>query len=232
VHREPLVIFLDVDNTLLDNDGLKADVDRKLRSMLSDDRAARFWQIYEDVRSEVDYVDYPTTIDRFSSEDGEPGLPGRLFETLFNYPFKERLYPHVFETLETLGHRGLPVILSDGDPVYQPLKIQRSGLAGAVGGRVMICVHKEAELPRVFETYPADHYVMVDDKPRIHAALEKTSPTDFTTILVMQGKYSTDQTARPRPDLVVESIGDLRFLPPEAFTAKREPKRHQGASTS
>jgi FMN phosphatase YigB (HAD superfamily) len=221
VHREPLVIFLDVDNTLLDNDGLKADVGRKLSDLLGDARAARFWEIYEEVRAEVDYVDYPTTIERFSSEHGEPGISGRLTELLYNYPFKDRLYPHVFETLESLEGRGLPVILSDGDPVYQPLKIQRSGLAEAVGGRVMICVHKEAELPRVFETYPANHYVMVDDKPRIHAALERTRREDFTTILVMQGKYSVDDTWRPRPDLVVESVGDLRFLPDSAFTFNR-----------
>ncbi len=219
VHREPLVIFLDVDNTLLDNDGLKADVGQKLHVLFGEARAARFWEIYEEVRAEVDYVDYPTTIERFSSEDGEPGLLGRLTEILYNYPFKDRLYPDVFETLERLESRGLPVILSDGDPVYQPLKIQRSGLAEAVGGRVMICVHKEAELPRVFQTYPADHYVMVDDKPRIHAALERTCPADFTTILVMQGKYARDDTWEPRPDLVVDSIGDLRFLPDSAFTA-------------
>jgi FMN phosphatase YigB (HAD superfamily) len=224
VHREPLVIFLDVDNTLLDNDGLKADVGQKLHALFGEARAARFWEIYEEVRAEVDYVDYPTTIERFSSEDGEPGLLGRLTEILYNYPFKDRLYPDVFETLERLERRGLPVILSDGDPVYQPLKIQRSGLAEAVGGRVMICVHKEAELPRVFETYPADHYVMVDDKPRIHAALERTCPADFTTILVMQGKYAQDDTWEPRPDLVVDSIGDLRFLPDSAFTFKRVPE--------
>jgi FMN phosphatase YigB (HAD superfamily) len=215
-----VVFFLDVDNTLLDNDGLKADLARQLTDMLGSERSERFWEMYEQVRKDEDYVDYPTTVQRFSAEDGEAGLQDRLTRLLYDYPFRDRLYPHVFETLEHLAQFGVTVLLSDGDPVYQPLKIQRSGLAAAVDGRVMICVHKEAELPRVFATYPADHYVMIDDKPRIHAALERCCSTEFTTILVKQGKYATDDTVRPRPDLTADSIGDLRFWPEEKLLAE------------
>jgi FMN phosphatase YigB (HAD superfamily) len=212
-----MIIFFDVDNTLLDNDGLKADLASRIEAALGKRRAGRFWEIYEDVRNEEDYVDYPTTIKRFAAGDADPLARIVLRDLVFNYPFSDRLYPHAIETLEELNTVGLPVILSDGDPVYQPWKIQRSGLAGAVGGRVMICVHKEEELPEVFAKYPADHYVMVDDKPRIHAALEQCCATDFTTILVKQGKYATDASARPRPDYTVDAVGDLRFWQKEQF---------------
>jgi FMN phosphatase YigB (HAD superfamily) len=157
------------------------------------------------------------TIQRFADEDGETGIRNRLKQIVYEYPFKERLYPGALETLHKIRAFGLPVILSDGDPVYQPLKIQRAGLADAVDGRVMICVHKEAELPHVFATYPARHYVMVDDKPRIHAALELCCPAEFTTILVKQGKYAQDETVRPRPDLTIDRIGDLGKLSSEQF---------------
>jgi FMN phosphatase YigB (HAD superfamily) len=215
--QEEMIIFLDVDNTLLDNDGLKADLARRIAPVIGDERAARFWEVYEEVRQDQDYVDYPTTIARFDEEDGEHGIRQVLRKLVFDYPFTERLYPHVLETLQALTRVGLPVILSDGDPVYQPWKIQKAKLADAVGGRVMICVHKEAELPEVFAKYPASRYVMVDDKPRIHAALEECCTTEFTTILVKQGKYATDTSVRPRPDYEVDAIGDLRTWTKEKF---------------
>lgn len=216
--QERTVILLDVDNTLLDNDALKADLASRLTALLGPERADRFWQVYEEVRREEGYVDYPSTIRRFASETAVAGLRDQLEPMLYDYPFRDRLYPHVFDTLEHLNTAWLPVILSDGDPVYQPLKIQRSGLAGAVDGRVMIAVHKEEELERVFATYPADHYVMVDDKPRIHAALERSCPSQFTTILVMQGKYAGEQ-ATPSPDVTVQAIGDLREFGDSEFRA-------------
>jgi FMN phosphatase YigB (HAD superfamily) len=215
--QEEMIIFLDVDNTLLDNDGLKSDLARRIEAVLGAERARRFWEIYEEVRADQDYVDYPTTIARFAGEDGERGIRQVLRKLVFDYPFAERLYPNALESLRALERVGLPVILSDGDPVYQPWKIQKAGLADTVGGRVMICVHKEAELPDVFAKYPAEHYVMIDDKPRIHAALERICPTEFTTILVKQGKYAKDTSVRPRPDYEVDAIGDLRTWTKERF---------------
>ena len=215
-----LVFLLDVDNTLLDNDRLKADLQRDILESLGPERADRFWQIYEDVRAEGDYVDYPTTIERIVDEYGDPIMRERLEQLLDRIDFKSYLYPHVLDAIARMKRFGTVVILSDGDSVFQPEKIKKSGLEVATDGHVLVYVHKEKELARVFERYPADHYVMVDDKPRITAALEKMCPTTFTTILVLQGKYA--QAAgeySPKHDIVVERIGDLRTFGREQFLA-------------
>jgi FMN phosphatase YigB (HAD superfamily) len=131
---------------------------------------------------------------------------------LDNFPFRDYLYPHALDTIDYLNTIGEPVILSDGDPTFQPLKISKSGIAAAVHGRVLVVVHKEDELDKVFDRYPAGHYVAVDDKPRIVAALERECPTTFTTVLVEQGKYAEEDHYTPAPDIVVAAIADLRDI--------------------
>ncbi|HLJ68597.1 MAG TPA: HAD family hydrolase [Chloroflexota bacterium] len=218
-HAVSITFLLDVDNTLLDNDGLKDHIAREIVRLAGTASAARFWQMYEAVRSEEDYVDYPTTVRRWAEEVGNPILGRQVNDMLEQLPFTEYLYPHALETIAHLRTLGTVAILSDGDQEFQPLKIRRSGLAAAVEGRVMIFVHKENELPAVFARYPAGHYVAVDDKPRIVSALERLCPVTFTTVLVLQGRYAEAGPSNPPPDLIVSHIGDLRHFGREQFFA-------------
>lgn len=217
-----LVFLLDVDNTLLDNDELKADLATRIEQTVGPERARRFWEIYEDVRQEQDFVDYPLTVQRWAAEEGNHELGEELRRLLDEIPFTSYLYPHVMETLDYLWSIGTPVILSDGDSVFQPYKISRSGLGKAVHENVLVYVHKEEELPEIFARYPADHYVVVDDKPRIISALEECCPSTFTTVLVRQGKYGQDTGFQPKPDFVIDQIADLRNLTAEEFLSGSE----------
>jgi FMN phosphatase YigB (HAD superfamily) len=213
-----IVFLLDVDNTLLNHDKLKADLADHLQDLLGPDRAEAFWRIYEDVRRASDYVDYPTTVKEWTRAFNDPVTGEALEKLIDGIDFKSYVYPHVFETLRHLRDLGQAVILSDGDQVFQPLKIRNSGIEAAVDG-VLIFVHKELELPTVFARYPAGHYVMIDDKPRILAALERECPVTFTTVFVLQGKYAVPHEFKPDPDIVVEHIGDLRTFTREQFMA-------------
>lgn len=215
--RRTLTFLLDVDNTLIDNDQIKVDIDARLRDAIGSEETSRFWELYEEVRKEEDYVDFPRTVQRMVDEYNDPGLGRRLTELLDSFPFKKYLYPGVFPTLQHLQTLGTTVILSDGDSAFQPHKIQASGLSEAVGQRVLVYVHKEAQLQAVFQKYPADHYVAVDDKPRITSALERECPTLFTTVLVLQGKYAHPDEFEPRPDYVVPHIADLQQFTREQF---------------
>jgi FMN phosphatase YigB (HAD superfamily) len=221
-----LVFLLDVDNTLLDNDRLKSDLAARIESAVGSETAAHFWDVYEQVRADEDYVDFPETIRRISAESDGAEVAQRLDQIVHSVPFRDYLYPHVLDTIAYLNSLGEAVILSDGDPVFQPLKIRESGLEAAVGGRVLVYVHKEDELSRVFAAYPADHYVAVDDKPRIVSALEASCPATFTTVLVLQGKYARAQDADPGPDYVIDHIADLRTFTAHQFTAPN-PERVQ-----
>jgi FMN phosphatase YigB (HAD superfamily) len=216
--QDGLVFLLDVDNTLLDHDRLKADLADRLQDMLGPDRAEAFWRVYEDVRKASDYVDYPTTVKEWIRAFNDPATGEQLQALIDGIDFQSYVYPHVFETLGHLRDLGKAVILSDGDQVFQPLKIRNSGIEAAVDG-VLIFVHKELELSTVFETFPAGHYVMIDDKPRILAALERECPTTFTTVFVLQGKYAVPDQFKPGPDIVVERIGDVRTLTRDQFLA-------------
>jgi len=169
------VTFLfDVDNTLLDNDRIAADLQRHLVSEIGRKGAQEYWQIFEQLRSELGYADYLGALQRYRAK--HPRAPHLLSVSDFfiNYPFAERLFPDAIKVIEHVQQWGPAVILSDGDVVFQPLKIGRSGLANAVAGRVLIYVHKEQELDNVEQRYPAEHYVLIDDKLRILAAVKKT----------------------------------------------------------
>lgn len=221
-----IVFLLDVDNTLLNNDALKADIAHELKEQLGTEKSTRFWELYEEVRHEEDFVDYPRTVERLAEEYHDPAMGRELNDVLRAFPFRNYLYPHVLDAIAHLKTMGTVVILSDGDTVFQPLKIRESGLEAAVDGHVLIYVHKEEELPKVFATYPADHYVMVDDKPRILASLETCCPTEFTTVLVCQGKYAQDE-ATPRPDYVIEHIADLLTFTRVQFLSNPATERPQ-----
>jgi len=206
------VFLLDVDNTLLNNDRLKEEIDARVLRCLSSNGAALFWNTYESVRQEQDHVDYPLTIQRVSELLDDPTISRELHSALFDFPFKDYVYAGSLDTIRYLDSFGTPVILSDGDAVYQPHKIKESGLAEAVGHRVMVVAHKERELPKVFAAFPAPHYCAIDDKPTILAALEQDCPSEFTTVFVLQGKYARQKDVTPRPDITVSSIADVRSL--------------------
>jgi FMN phosphatase YigB (HAD superfamily) len=207
-----IVFLFDVDNTLLDNDGVTADLKRHLEREVGREGAQWYWGLFEQLRSELGYADYLGALQRYRSE--RPHDPHLLTVSRFliDYPFADRLFPNALGVLEQVKQSGAAVILSDGDVVFQPRKVERSGLFEAVNGHVLIYVHKEQELANVQDRYPADHYVMVDDKLRILAAVKKTWGRQVTTIFVRQGHYALDPkilAAYPAADLSIERIGDL-----------------------
>jgi len=206
------VVLLDVDNTLLDNDQVERDLHRHLRETFGAGSEERYWALFEQLRSELGYADYLGTLQRYRLErDSDPRLL-RMSLFLVEYPFPERLYPGVPELLAALRARTRTVILSDGDAVFQPLKVCRSGLWDAVSGDVLIYIHKELKLEDVERRYPARRYVMVDDKVRILAAMKRVWGDRLTTVFVRQGHYADDrdEVARhPAADVTIERIGDL-----------------------
>ncbi len=221
----PLAFLFDVDNTLLDNDGVKRDIDARIKSVVGTAWAAEFWRIYEDVRTERDVVDYPVTLDRFRSVCTDPILYSRIASLVITYPFAERLYPGALDTIRHVGTLGTVIILSDGDQLYQRLKIARSGLANAVDHHVLIGMHKEQQLPELLRLFPAERYVMVDDKPRILSEIKRRLPERFTTVHVVQGKYALDQEHQytPGADVTVSTIADVARLPVEGFRTGQFP---------
>src|SRR5438309_3897949 len=207
-----IVFLFDVDNTLLDNDRVIADLRRHLDREVGPERAQRYWAIFEQLRNELGYADYLGALQRYRSE--HPRDPRLLIVSNFlvNYPFANRLYPNSLDVIEHVKQWGRAVILSDGDVVFQPRKVERSGLSEAVNGNVLIYVHKEKELEDVEQRFPAKHYVMVDDKLTILTALKKSWGTRVTTVFPRQGHYAKDPkilSSYPAADLSIERIGDL-----------------------
>lgn len=218
-----LTFLLDVDNTLLDNDKLKADLDQKLTDVVGREAANQFWSIYENVRHDEEYVDFPATMAEFAR--ARPDLrQDRVRELIDNIAFPEYLYPGALMAITYLSTIGLPVIVSDGDKVFQARKIERSGLAAAVGGRVLLTVHKQAEMDNVFRQFPSVHYALIDDKTAILADIGREYPDRITTVLVCQGKYARLH-ASPKPDFVVPHISDLRLVPREEFLTDEDQSR-------
>ncbi|MFI5234878.1 MAG: HAD family hydrolase [Gemmatimonadales bacterium] len=217
-----VVILLDCDNTLLDNDRLEQDLRDHLARELGAAGRDRYWTLFEQLRSELGYADYLGALQRYRLEDLNDTRLLLMSSFLVDYPFASRLYPHALDVLRHLRTRGETVILSDGDVVFQPRKIQRSGLWAAVEGRVLIYVHKERMLDAVAERYPARHYVMVDDKLRILAMMKQIWGDRLTTVFARQGHYALDPkrlATYPAADLTIERISDLS---PELLSASQQ----------
>ena len=207
------VVFLfDVDNTLLDNDRVQDDLRNHLEREFGAETRDRYWAIFEEMRAEFGYTDYLGALQRYRLEDlCDPRLL-MMSSFLVDYPFAKRLYPGSLEALEHVRAWGPTVILSDGDVVFQPRKVQRSGLWEAVEGRVLIYIHKEQMLDEVEKRYPASRYVMVDDKLRILAAMKRIWGDRLTTVWPRQGHYALDRkniATFPSADITIERIGDL-----------------------
>jgi FMN phosphatase YigB (HAD superfamily) len=216
VLSDPVVFLFDVDNTLLDNDRFAVDLGARLEQDFGSAERERYWAIYAQLRDELGYADYLDTLQRFRvGLEDDPALL-QMSSFMLEYPFNDRLYPHALETVVHLSSIGQPAILSDGDVVFQPRKIQRAGLWEAFGGRVLIYLHKERMLEGMQRRYPASHYVMIDDKPKILAAMKKIMGDRLTTVFVRQGHYAAESAGTvidPVPDRVIEHIGDLRDRP-------------------
>jgi FMN phosphatase YigB (HAD superfamily) len=207
-----VVFLLDVDNTLLDNDSIIVDLRNHLEHEFGTESGNRYWATFEALRTELGYADYLGALQRYRSGDMNDPRLLLMSSFLVDYPFAKRLYPSALAVIKHLGSLGPTVILSDGDVVFQPLKVQRSGLWDAVGGRVLIYIHKERMLDAVMRRYPAGHYVMVDDKLRILAAMKADLGNRLTTVFPRQGHYALDPqniAAYPPADITIEHIGDL-----------------------
>ncbi|HVO44909.1 MAG TPA: HAD family hydrolase [Steroidobacteraceae bacterium] len=212
VEPAAIVFLFDVDNTLLDNDAVQEDLGAHLESEFGRAARERYWAIFETLRSELGYADYLGALQRYRLEDPDDPQLLRMSAFLIDYPFASRLYPGAMQALAHVGRAGPTAILSDGDVVFQPRKVSRSGLWDAVSGRVMIYLHKEAMLGAVEKRHPAQHYVMVDDKLRILTAMKKAWGRRLTTVFVRQGHYALDSdaiAAYPPADLTIERIADL-----------------------
>ena len=223
-HNDKPVFLLDVDNTLLDNDRSKADMQAALLDLLGDDGAERFWHLYEQVREELDVVSYPETLKRFASDWKDRQVAEKAAELINDWPYTEYLYPGTMPALEHLTEMGDVAILSDGDEDYQPRKIMCAGLTEAVGGPadVLIFTHKEHSLDEVLHVLPSRHYVLVDDKQRILARAKEHLGDRLTTVWVKQGHYATDPKyySKPDPDIVLDNIRDLCQLEENDFGGK------------
>jgi FMN phosphatase YigB (HAD superfamily) len=210
-----VVFLLDVDNTLFDNDGFGVDVGARLETLFGARERDRYWALYSARRERLSYADYLGALQDFRCglEDNPRLLEMSSF--LIDYPFWERLYPRALDVIAHIGRFALPAILSDGDIVFQPRKIQRSGLWDAVCGRVVLDVHKERRLDSMRRRYPADHYVMVDDKADLLASMKAALDAEITTIFVHQGHYAAraaDVTIALRPDFEISNIADLLYF--------------------
>lgn len=219
-----LVFLFDVDNTLLDNDHVTSDLKRHLEQQVGPERQQRYWDIFEQLRTELGYADYLGALQRYRLE--YPRDPSLLTVShfLINYPFATRLYPDSLDAVEHVKQWGKTAILSDGDVVFQPLKVERSGIFESVDGNVLIYIHKEKELDDVERRYPAGHYVLIDDKLRILSKIKKIWGAKVTTVFPRQGHYALDPKivgAYPPADITINRIGELLNYKLDSFLTTR-----------
>jgi len=226
----PVVFLLDVDNTLLDNDRVTADLERHLMREVDAGCARHYFEILEQLRTEVGYADYLGALQRYRAAHTRDHRLFAVSSFLLDYPFAHRLFPGALGLLEQLALMGPTVILSDGDVVFQPRKIERSGLGDAVEGRTLIYIHKEQELEDVERRFPAEHYVLVDDKVRILTAAKKIWGERLTTVFPRQGHYAHDPKVEsyPQPDITIERIAELRDFDLDALlrAARSQRRKH------
>lgn len=208
----PVVFLLDVDDTLLDNDRFAADLGERLQQAFGSTERERYWTIFAKQREESGYADYLAALQAFRLGIKETPDLLQMSDFLLEYPFAERLYPNALAAIAHLGTLGATVVFSDGDIVFQPRKIRRSGIRDAVEGRVLITLHKERALATMQRNYPASHYVMFDDKPQLLAAMKRSMGDKLTTVFVRQGHYANAPDAAaadPAPDVSLAAIGDV-----------------------
>jgi len=210
--HQDFVFLLDCDNTFLDNDGVQQDLRDHLAREFGEEAQDQYWAIFEELRAKLGYADYLGALQRYRLYAPNDTRLLTMSSYLVDYPFDRRVYPRAFDVIRHLRSMGLTVMLSDGDVVFQPRKIERSGLWHAVEGRVLIYIHKEEMLDAVSARFPARHYIMIDDKVRILAAMKAHWADHLTTVFPRQGHYASDAklvASYPAPDVTVERISDL-----------------------
>lgn len=217
------VFLFDVDNTLLDNDRIQDELRAHLTGRYGRKASDRYWELFEEQRAELGYADYLGAFQRYRLEELHDPRVLRAASWLVDYDFRARLYPGALDAARHVAAWGQHVILSDGDAVFQPRKVERAGLWRAFEDRVLIYVHKEQELDDVLRFFPASHYVLIDDKLRILHAVKQAWGSRVTTVFPRQGHYALDakEVAKyPPADVTIERIGDLvaiareRLIPP------------------
>ncbi len=206
-----VVFLLDLDNTLIDNDLARERLARAAREILGQRLSDTYWAVYEEVRGDLGYVDTLETLARFHGRHGDPSA-GALDRAILDFPYAEVRYPDTLGVLEALGALGTAVVLSDGDPVFQPLKVARCGVDAAVHGNVLVFTHKDRHLDAVARLFPAERYVAVDDKAATLARIKGAWGERVSTVHVRQGKYADDAYTGAAPDATIARIGDLRPL--------------------
>jgi hypothetical protein len=218
------VVFLfDVDNTLLDNDRVTADLRKYLEIEVGTERSSRYWEIFEQLRGELGYADYLGALQRYRVENPYDSHLLAVSTYLVNYPFANRLFPNSLDVLEHFKQYGRVVILTDGDVVFQPRKIERSGLFEAVDKNILIYIHKEQELNDVERRFPARRYVLIDDKIRILTAIKRSWGERVTTVFPKQGHYAMDENEvakYPDADIAIDTIGDILSLEIDKLVGK------------
>lgn len=209
--EERTVFLVDVDNTLLDNDRFGDDLRAHLTELFGKQQSDRYWQIYDERRERLDYADYLGTLEHFRLDLQTHPQIQSMSSWLLEYPFEDCVYPHALDVIEHLRTLGLPVILSDGDIVFQPRKVQRAGLKKALHDEVLIYLHKQEMIEPMRQRYPAAHYVMIDDKPTILADMKRVLGDRLTTVFVRQGHYANaaGTDIDPPPDRSISSIAEL-----------------------
>lgn len=213
------VFLIDVDNTLLDNDRAKADVARAIRELVGPDRATNFWSLYEGVRDDCGVVDYPETLRRFRRAFPDEDNLIDVDRAVLGVPFDRYLYPRALDVIAHLWRLGEPAILSDGDRVYQPMKIERAGVLRAVRGNVLVYEHKEDHLAEVQRRFPAAHYVHIEDKAALLAHTKASLADRVTTVHVRQGHYAAEAAGGAPPDIVLDRIADVLTVPKDRFSS-------------
>ena len=207
-----VVFLIDVDNTLLDNDRVITDLMRHLEREIGRECQQHYWTIFEELRAELGYADYLGALQRYRVEHPRDSNLLAVSSFLINYPFANRLFPSSLDVVDHLKAWGPAVILTDGDVVFQPHKVERSGLLDIVDGNVLIYIHKEVEIEDIENRYPADHYVVIDDKLRILASLKESWRTKVTTVFPQQGHYASDPEVLkkyPAADISIRRIGKM-----------------------
>lgn len=223
---DDLVFLFDVDNTLLDNDAIQADLRAHLAQDFGEAAQQRYWAIFEELRTKLGYADYVGALERYRVEDLHDPRLLRMSSWLVDYPFADRLYPRALDVVRRCRQWGRPVVLSDGDAVFQPRKVERSGIWKAFDDAILIYIHKEEELDDVERFYPAKRYVLIDDKLRILAAVKAIWGERVTTVFPRQGHYANDpkeRAAYPPADIEIAQIGDLMTLERDAFDRHPQP---------
>ncbi len=223
---QPLLLMLDVDNTLLDNDRFGADLGDWLESAFGADERVRYWAIYEALKKSLGYADYLGALQLFRTGNSDQVRLQQAGEFMLDYPFRDRLYPQALDVIAHLAGIAPVIVLSDGDMVFQPRKIRRAGIAAAVAGRVLVYVHKQHELDDLRYRYPAQRYSMVDDKPLLLSEMKRAPGIALQTIFVRQGHYALASDAAmlsPPPDRTILRIGELLSFTRQDFDAGASP---------